>query len=616
VTLIASAARSCGSPGGDTPPAEAPKPAAATEPAGKKHLDLGIFTTVDDGQGWYKVQAREDVVADELNRKFDIRFTERVNCQGMTAMERFSMLYATNELPAVLLGGQDSGDYNLGDIIQKMLAEDMLWTFTDAELKAVAPHAYAAIGDTAYQFSRNMHGTGDKNVGLQCATFGWTDYTMKEFPWRAGREQLFLNWESMIRIRDDILKEIIPTAKTTAELKEIAFKNGKLTWDDVRVPELDTYQGFVDFLYKVQEKYKGTDIIPYGPDMEVMHIFNRIFLEGALCGDYDAVKNDVVTNIVERQPEFLAMLKDLNKMYNDGVIYLNFAIDQGEQYDEKANAGRFAALKSYGAADANNILREAGEPYQYRRVPVSYDTGDRVIQGAGPSETARCHFVFLINKKKLPDLEDVKRLMSFWDYQATYEGRQLLEWGPESAGLWKIENGERKFTAPDVIANLQGKTVYGTGKDIAYYGLSLNTSWKDEYFQTRLYLADMTGPLNADVPEEPESADSIDLDYEINMAAQELVKAIYDDNYAAWNGSTVSNESFWGNWGTNNEVIAKAVMAKPANFDKAWAEVLDHFYNVVGIEEYCREQKGYIDFIKPIRDSLRFHPNADMSVFD
>jgi hypothetical protein len=535
----------------------------------------------------------------------------------MKSLEKFSMLYATDELPAVLLGWQDSGDYNLKEIIEKMLAEDMLWTFTDAELKKLAPHAYAQVGDTAYYFSRNIHGTGDKNVGLLCNSFGWTDESVKTFPWAADRDLYFMNWESCIRIRDDILKAIYPNAKTAAELKQIGFEKGnQLSIEDVWVPELSTYKGFVDFLYKVQELYGKDGIIPYAPEMEVVHTWNRIFLEGALCGDYDAVKNDVVTNIIDRKDEFKSMVTDLNKMYNDGVLYLNFAIDQSEQYDEKANIGRFAVLKSYGADNANNLLREAGETYQYRRVPISYDTGDRVIQGAGPAETARCGFVFLINKKKLPDYEDVKKLMAFWDYQATYEGRQLLEWGPKSAGLWHEVDGEREFIAEDILANLEGTAVLGTGKDIAYYGLSLtqDRACKDEYFQGRLYHAGMTGPFGLDVP--PESADDIDFEWLQTRALQAKAPVIYDDNYAAWNGSTESNTPFWNNWGTSNELLAKAIMADTKNFDKAWDEVIDHFYNTVGIEAYWKEQKGYIDFIKSLRDSLRFHPKADMSVFD
>ena len=576
-----------------------------------KVLEITVWSTLNNGEGFYKGDIKEDIVAEELAKKTGVKVTKMITTGSMKTIEKFNLLYATNEVPEVIVGWMDTGDKNLKDVVQKMIKDDMIWTWSDDEIKKLAPDAYGLISPLAYELQKGIQGT-DKNVCLLHRAFGVAKNLADKYPEFARKKDKPIAGPNMPRFRDDILKEIIPTAKTVKELEEIYQKNGKLTWNDIYIPELDTYEEFISYLYKVKEKYGASGVIPYAPHADVLNSWSRAFLGGTYYATYNPVANDVNIVAVDKREKFNGLAKDLNKLFNEGIIDKNYAIDKDDQYKEKLNSGKFAVAKDGNSNDPNTALLKSNQPFRYRNVPVSYNTAENIRDGAAGVTSARCGNGFVLNKKKLVKAA-MEKVMKYFNYQATEEGANLIIWGPQSSGLWEIKDGKRQWKDTEFADVVAGKKPIGQMKDFAYYGLqpggpgTMDAKYSRDYFFFPHWDAN---PLTGDTVS---ASKTFNLFEEIKSAAQEVNKTFYDDNYSAWNGTTPTNKVFWDNWQNITNLVNKSIVVKPNEFDAKYAEVWKSLEEVSRIKEYEKEQKGYIDWIKKYKDQLRFHPKADMS---
>lgn len=591
---------------------EAAKP---TEAANDEVLEITVMSCMNNGEGWYKGGVKEDIVADALAKKTGVRVKQMLTVSSsMKSVEKFNLLYATNEVPEVWTGWIGTGDRNLYDVAEKMMKDDMLWTWTYDELKALAPDAMSMVSPISYDLAKGTLNTGDKVGVLLNRAHGWSPQLAEKYPDFFKANNFPFAGGNMLRFRDDILKAIIPGAKTAAELEELYKKNGKLTWDDVHVPELGTYEGFKNFLYKVKEKYGKEGIIPYGPDQHIMNFGSRVFLQGWHFAEFNPVKMEMMVSAVDKKDEWIGIAKDFNKMFNEGIFDRNYALNTNQQYDEKVGQGKYAVAKDGGVDGSNQVLAGANLPFRYVKVPVSYSTAFGNFDGYQQQEPARCGYGFIFNKKKLND-EQIKKVLGYFNYHATKEGSELITWGPAEAGLWEEKDGKRVWKDPAFVDVITGKKPVGEMKDFAYYGLQPggeaakgpgNKYIHEYYFMPHIAHKPFTGDS---VPVQG----AFSLDMEQNKAFASFNKGYYDELFASWNGTQPMNKVMWDQFNTAKEEINKAICAKPAEFDARMEAFYAFYKDTMKVDEYYQQMKGYIDVVKKYKDMLRFHPNADLS---
>lgn len=573
----------------------------------------------DGGTGFYTEEGsvKEDIVKEGIAKKTGIKISKDIRKESMQLIEKFNVLYAANEVPDLLVVWTDGQGK---EMIQKMMQADMIYQWSDDELKQYAPDAFSLISPLAYKLVKERLGTGDKNAVLLTRAGTLSKEGAEKYPDYIKGTQKFGNWENFFKFRDDILKDIIPTATTVADL-EAKYKanGGKLSWNDFQIPELSNYDQLKAYLYKVKAKYGSKGVIPYGAPKDLLNIWAKVFYGIGIHGIYNPMIMDVTTGPVDQKDKITSLAKDLNKMYNDGIIDPNYAIDNDDQHKEKLLNGKYAVDKwgeGGSVNDTNIALAGKGVAYRYRPVPISYDTGCQVVNGFG-GVRGDAGWGYFINKKTVDEAK-MKKILGYLNFTATPEGQDMIMWGPADSGLWEEKDGMRVWKDEGFVKVLTGEIPVGQGKDFAYYGLcpgdgaSSDLKYARDYFwyPTLERNALKTGgyTLNAVT-----NSDKVQLGDEVRKASQQVIKGQFDALYDAWNGSTPTNSVFWAKWNDTQDEMNKALTAKEKSFESKMDSFFKYLDEKIKIQDYAKEQKGFINWMKPQKDSLRFPEGADLS---
>ena len=596
---------------------------ALSEGSGVK--EFSIFDIVAwglDGAALYNSEDKivEDVVKDAIADATGVKFTKVYNNGGLPTLERLSQMYVADELPDVLTGwGTDFIEF-----AQMLIEDDILWTFTDEELAALAPNFYAAATSVSYDMLKGAFET-DVIPGLIHDWWGVTPGIAKLYPEFAEASMRYGNIRSYWYFRDDILKEFFPDALTFEELDAKAQENGTLTFNDFVVPGLETYDDLKAYLYAVKDTFP--DVTPiYGLSTDATL---RTFYGFNIFADYDPIHMEIVTGPVDRKDEFNVVAKELNTMFHDGIFDLNYEIDKEEQTREKHANGIFAvAGPDYSIEDLNAWMLQAGKDFRYVPVLIDYDKHIDLKNNYCQFQGGGISYTFFINKKTVNE-EDLIKLMAYFDFFATPEGRDLVIWGPEGTGLWEEVDGVRTWVDEDFIGVLKGDLALGSVKDSGYYGIrpggpATGFDFNRPYFPSLLMnnLRSLsTGLLTDEKPGEALLIKAIEYDdgskriiTNDNLAKVMMVAAdgIFTNLFPSWNGAQPENKYIWDRWEEIKSECAKVVYADPADFDAALADLYVYFDEVVQIEEYAEAMRGYIDWLKENKDIMIFPTGADL----
>ncbi len=162
-------------------------------------------------------------------------------------------------------------------------------------------------------------------------------------------------------------------------------------------------------------------------------------------------------------PGMKEFYKTWKNWFDKDLIDKDYIIHKGEQYQEKVASGRVAVVFPGGIdlATVRASLKEQGSDLKV--IPWPETSANSYVDASFP-----CGFKnIMINK----NCKDIPRLLEYFDWFQTEEAKDLMSWGPESAGLWEIKDGVKVFKdtefANDVISN--AKTADGRGAE--YYGL-------------------------------------------------------------------------------------------------------------------------------------------------
>lgn len=304
--------------------------------------------------------------------------------------EKLNLMLASGDLPDIVLMDRRS------DIVNKYIAAGALIPLNDL-IEQYGPDIQEMYGDT---LNKSRYEDG-QNYYLN----NW--YGVDPDPDRA------------ICIRMDVLKELGYGEKAESG-------------------EYFTQDEFYDILTRFKEAYQDKDgqgAIPFTSNSDYMSA--TISTLKAMYGMKNYYENDGRLYFDVRDPHYLEMAKFLNKLYLDGLLDKEWAVNKEQIFTQKAGSGRVVATVGL-SSDANKLLREDyGEDTdkQFYMFKVVADDVDPAETTFSPRSSLGWDAIGITVNNEHP-VETIQ----FMNYLASEEGQYLLMWGIEGKD-WDMVDG-------------------------------------------------------------------------------------------------------------------------------------------------------------------------------
>lgn len=514
-----------------------------------------------------------DVVTKYIEEKFKIRVSEVIIVKDEDFKERLSQWIASDTMPDVICTGE--AKYALSVAEEKFAVLD---EYVDKM------ENYNNYFDQEYWPRYMMN--GHKYI-LPNITLNLNDEKYQADPWNPGDDVWGL-W-----VREDILEMCGYSFTPIADIQAATTAQGlKPTLEDFAIePAIETPEDFYEFLQKVKDlnlTVGEKDVIPLSiPAWAQFHI-------GAMYdwGHWRIDENGDVGGYMG-----LPGAKDyywmLTQMYNEGLIDKDFLIQKDEQLQEKIASGRVAC--GMYAPDLNaamQILKESNPEAEVRYIPWPKETEGKgyfdIYQGGGWSYLVSSDF----------SDEELERLTQYFDWFYSDEGLDLITWGPESAGIWEInEEGKKVFIDEEVKEACLNGIHDQKGAD--YYGLYDATDSRTP-FQS---LAAMATPCMT-------HGNPMDYarSYEPNLNILSVNKSLCGSSGVDYKGVTAADDGgentlavsnfFWSNF-AERDVAELLICTTEEEFNAAWDAMYQQFLNEGKYEEAVNDMTIWFETYGP-----------------
>ena len=431
-----------------------------------KNLKLNFWYGHGTG-GAERNSAPNDVVSPEIKRILGIEMdaANSFDNSGSDLATTITLRAASNDWPAL----------GYGVITDDLLAGDKIYDLTEL-LPIYCPNIWEMYTRVSPGALKNGW-TGTVGTGrhwgvpvvyrndVETMLEIYPDLDLQKYQYIASPEeaqgQLTALW-----VRDDILKLAYPQAKTQDEIEAMYMEKGFFTREDVYDVPITSKEGAVEFFYNIAQTITDNNITESGRPVYATSVFQgqdnwalmawlNNMLEGIPGFTYftyfDSASDSIKMSFLED------WLKEDLRLYNnfirDGVAPEACLIENNEIYMNKQNNGEYAITYAWNEPD-HSALAAAGKPYRYRKVYL--DIPQNTSLTVPTRNEAKPLDNIAIFKDKVSE-EDLPQVLMFLDFLASEVGMNLLAWGPQSAGLWEVQNGQRIFTNED----LEAEIVYG-----------------------------------------------------------------------------------------------------------------------------------------------------------
>jgi len=418
-------------------------------------LDLVVWYGYGSNETYIGKKAKDDKFRDEIERVTGVRLSESKSFDngGSTGDAKVAKLVSTNNWPHIGIGIENS-------IAQSLIESDLLYDLTDLIPKYM-PNYWSIINS-----SPEIKAQWDR------AKVNGKTYSLKRFNENALQyydpEYTAEKYASIIQpddsrewfwIRDDILKEIYPNAKTQAEIQDIYMKNGAFKKEDLTDVTIKSKEEFRELLEKIDAlgyMENGRRVWPFythtGEDnWDLMTAFAvPLAGRGAVdsqvsCFSYYDGETDEMKNTM-KEDWFKDMMKYFNDLIIDGLASKEALVDSKANFEQKKLNGEYAIIYGNVAPPTDAQLKSAGKNYSYRRVmidvPCDYNKYVRWNTKKGAFASYNMQFF----KANLTE-KQLEHAMRFMDFFYSDLGMKLANWGPEKAGLYtEDEDGNLKYT--------------------------------------------------------------------------------------------------------------------------------------------------------------------------
>lgn len=399
-------------------------------------------------------QPKENIVEKWLEEQTLVEVKNIYGNDGGQWDSKLSKLVAGNTLPHIVRCGAFQGPAHFAKLDQL----GQVWELTPELLQKYAPNLWE-LTPKKYWDSMTING---KILGIP---YGFEpsrelhpNATDEEYQFIENLRPVFdtdvtFGANNCFWIRDDILREIYPEAKSYDELCKMLEEKGAPLNDELLDIPINSTDEFVDFLYKIKAKgYKEHDktVYPFGYNGGDNWVALTWF--GAdMCGYKGHAYSSTWNSVAQKMEIPLAheavknAAKIQNTMINDEVIDPESLAHTLSQYREKVYNGQYAIIAPGYVGDTveiNTELEKDGKKFRYRpfitQVPALKEYQPYTEESAWTSS--------LCLLKTLSEAE-VAQVLNWINVQYTDEYEQVRYWGPKEAGLYKeTADGKREFT--------------------------------------------------------------------------------------------------------------------------------------------------------------------------
>lgn len=211
--------------------------------------------------------------------------------------------------------------------------------------------------------------------------------------------------------------------------------------------EYFTQDEFVEILRDYKEKYSSAEqpVIPFTVNGELMETVMSTFRGMYGMKTYYEDGNKIYLQV--RDPLYLEMVKFINRLYLEGLLDKEWAVNKEDIYKQKLSSGLVLASNGGIPSDINNIFAEDnGEDtnkqfYMFKVIAPGVDPNKATFS---PRSSLGWDAIGITAKNEHP-VETIK----LFNYLASEEGQYLLMWGEE--GLhWDMVDGKHQ-PKPEVI---------------------------------------------------------------------------------------------------------------------------------------------------------------------
>ena len=470
-----------------------------------KKLNLTLWdSSLDMATG---TSSSSDVVNPEISRITGVSVETTLDNKGKEPEARIADLYLTNNLPDVAYGGWVDKEYcwNLYDYIDYL------------------PTLKARLPKEAWE---NVNITLGESNALYALPGGMGSTSLAAFDKKADPKKTILfsavtdNYP-FIYVREDILKDAYPEAKTQAEIDALYNEQGYFTEEDLFDVEITSAEQFrTEFLPKIynaihtardskgEYKYKasanewvapmtasaGTDKgyndgWDFGGQL-LTRLLGGMTINNDMFTYWDKVDKEI--KLLYEQDFYTDELKEWAALLAEGK-YVN---EEGYNNDRttivsRYNTGMYAI--GYGASSfptslsctARSLSDEVnGTTVRYRKVYMKILVGEHFepLTTGGQSGVGIC-----LLKDKVRE-EDIPQILRWYDFQFSELNDKLISWGPRSAGLFtEDENGVRQFKDEE-LANQMVYSTSSLGNLVQKYNLYNGTLLPPNRVFTCMYM--------------------------------------------------------------------------------------------------------------------------------
>ncbi len=425
------------------------------EIAGPAEWPNRIELTVWETQGTdytMKEQPKENIVGDWLLGQTNVTVKNMYGNGGGQWDTKLTKLIAGGNLPDIVHCGAGQGPAHFAKLDQM----GKVWELTPEILQKYAPNVWERIPQNLWD-KMTVNG---KILGIPY----YIKATEESHPAATAEDIAFLTETKIIPyndvmfsnsqclwIRDDVLKKFYPEAKTYDELVELMNEKQEPIGDDLLDIPIKSTEEFIQFMYDIRDlnmKENGKKVYAFGyngGDNWTALAWLGADMYGYkghyYTGTWNSVKQEIEVPLVGDMIRQAA--KTQNTMINDGVIDMESLANTAALYNQKVLNGQYAIvpIDLVGSAESiNQQLADKGASYRFR----PFITQVPALEGYGAYQEASTWGESVCFLNTLSE-QELYQVLNWVNVQFSDEYEEILNWGPKDAGLYKEENGVRKF---------------------------------------------------------------------------------------------------------------------------------------------------------------------------
>lgn len=415
-------------------------------------VELTVWNT--QGTDYVYNDLDEDIPGDWLEEKTGVSVQNIYGNDGGQWDSKLTKLVAGDNLPDIIWCESGQGPSHFATL--KKLGK--LSSLTEDMVKKYAPNIWKRTPSHAWEEFKAEDGTligipfkfdeGD----LETVFYDYTDEELKNLKDIAVAPASGV--VTMLSVRDDILKQIYPEAKSYDELMALVEETGEPIGDELFDVPIHTTEEFIDFMYKIKDlnlKEDGKTVYAFGYAGDGNDNWEAIcYLGNMMYGggnhEYTAHWNNATKKIeVPLATDFVKqMAKTQNQMVLDKVIDPESLAHTNAQFTGKIFNGQYAicaATRAGNYAKVNDQLKESGKNFSYR--PLYIDIPAK--EGYERNKVVRNFNSAFCILNTLSE-EEVIQVLKWADLQYTDEFMEIYNWGREEDALYTDnEDGTRTF---------------------------------------------------------------------------------------------------------------------------------------------------------------------------